>query len=87
MKMKWGRKGALLRGYVKTNGFTIGTFVGVIAGIALGFLLRIRPEAWSAQEVNTLTLCAQLGTISCRGVSHLKWRYSQTSFSVFDRKC
>jgi hypothetical protein len=38
---------------MKTHKFTLGAFSGVIAGIALGFLLRLRDERWTAQEVLT----------------------------------
>ncbi len=38
--------------FVKSNGTTLSTIVGVAAGILIGFLLRLRPEPWSAKEVS-----------------------------------
>ena len=39
--------------FLKTHGNTIGTFAGVLAGIALGFILRqTRSEPWTQKEVS-----------------------------------
>jgi hypothetical protein len=39
--------------YVKSHCMTLATFVGVSAGILLGFLLRLRIQPWTPQEVIT----------------------------------
>ena len=50
--------------FLKTHGNTIGTFAGVLAGIALGFILRqTRSEPWTQKEVR--------GNINAEGVTIL----------------
>jgi len=37
--------------FLKTHGLTIATFAGVLMGVGMGLLLRIREEPWSKREV------------------------------------
>jgi hypothetical protein len=37
--------------FIKAHGITLGTFSGVVAGIVLGILLRLREEPWTQKEV------------------------------------
>ena len=37
--------------FLKTHGLTMATFGGVLLGVGMGLLLRIREEPWSNREV------------------------------------
>lgn len=37
--------------FLKAHGLTLATFAGVLLGVGMGLLLRIREEPWSAREV------------------------------------
>jgi hypothetical protein len=38
--------------FLKTHGLTVATFTGVVIGVGLGLLLRLREDPWSKREVN-----------------------------------